>query len=132
MITSTEYWATSVTWVMAISRISAPAVVASAAATGSIAARHPRKMKNSASSSTGSATASPRIRSFVAAAFPSPVTAISPPTWTVAPGTAPRAAARSAVTRFICAFSGVFLRTETTITLACPSGDRSARPAGPV
>ncbi len=39
----------------------------------------------------------------------------SPPTCTVAPGTAPRAASRSAVTRFICVFSGVFLRTETTI-----------------
>ena len=87
-------------------------------------------MKNSAINSSGSAIASPRYRSFCADAFPSPVTAICPPTWTVAPGTAPRAAARSAVTTFICALSGVFLPTETTITLACPSEDRSARPAG--
>ena len=89
-------------------------------------------MKNSAINSTGSAIASPRYRSFCEATMLSRFTPRSPPTCTVAPGTAPRTAARSAVTDIICCIIGVFLRTETTITLACPSGDRSARPAGPV
>ena len=93
---------------MAISRISAPDTVPSAAASGSNAARHPRKMKNSAISSTGSATASPRYRSFCEATIPSRLTPRSPPTCTVAPGTAPRAAARSAVTTLCCAIIGVF------------------------
>ena len=35
-----------------------------------------------------------------------------------------------AVTTLCCAMSGAFLRTETTIALACPSGDHSARSAG--
>ena len=87
-------------------------------------------MKNSAINSTGSAIASPRYRSFCEATMLSRFTPRSPPTCTVAPGTAPRAAARSAVTTLCCAMSGAFLRTETTIALACPSGDRSARSAG--
>ena len=87
-------------------------------------------MKNSAINSTGSAIASPRYRSFCEATMLSRFTPRSPPTCTVAPGTAPRAAERSPVTTFIRAIIGVFLRTETTITLAWPSGEASARSAG--
>jgi len=110
---------------MPSSRISAPEVVARAAAMGSIAARQPRKMKNSAISRTGRAIASPRSRSFWPATIPSLFTPRSPPTCTRAPGTAWRAAARIASTAIIWACMGTFLRTDTTIRLARPSGARS-------
>jgi len=115
---------------MPISRISAPDTVLRAAVSGSSAARQPRKMKNSAISRTGSAIASPRSRSLYEATIPSWFTPRSPPTCTVAPGTVPRAAERSAVTTPICDLLEEFLLTSTTITLACPPGEASARSAG--
>lgn len=82
-------------------------------------------MKNSAISSTGNAIASPRYRSFWAADIPSRWTARSPPTSTCAPGTAPRAAVRIESTAIISVIMLEFLRTETAMRLACPSGDRN-------
>jgi hypothetical protein len=110
---------------MPISNSSAPAVVASAAKIGSRAARSPPKMKNSAISKIGNAISSPRNKSFWEAAIPSRLTARSPPTCTCAPGTVPWAAERIASTAMCWAVMDAFLRTETTIRLACPSLARS-------
>ena len=113
---------------MPISSSSAPAVVASAAKIGSSAARSPPKMKNSAISRIGNAISSPRNRSFWEAAIPSRLTARSPPTCTCAPGTMPWAAERIASTAMCWAVMDAFLRTETTIRLACPSRPAAAGP----
>jgi len=114
-----------VTWVTPSSGMNAPAEVASPAKTGSSAARSPPKMNTSATRRSGNAIRFARIRSFRLSVMLSSMAPASPPTLTCAPGTASAARVRIEPTAVAWPIMPVFLASETTIRLACPSRARS-------
>ena len=119
------YPPTSMTLVTASRINSAPATVTSALSTGISAERQPRNTKNNASSRIGNAINSPLTRSLWVAAIWSRDTASSPPTFTVAPGTASCSTDRTFSTWLCPVIGSSVLRTVTTIRLALPSVARS-------